>query len=47
MILSTNYLEANMQVLHLHKSIYKLSRVVSPEEKIDPYLLEIKAKFTR
>jgi transposase len=36
-----------MQVMHLHKSIYKLSRVVSPEEKIDPYLLELKAKIIK
>jgi transposase len=36
-----------MQIFHLHKSIYKLSRVVSPEEKLDPYLLEIKDKMMK
>ena len=33
-----------MQMFCLHKSIYKLNRVVAPEEKIDPYFLEVRNK---
>jgi len=33
-----------MQIVYLHKSIYKLKRIVSPEENIDPVILEIKNK---
>ena len=33
-----------MQVFGLHKCIYKLNRVVLPEEKIDPIFLEIRHK---
>lgn len=31
-----------MQIVHLHKSIYKLKRIVSPEENFDPKILIIK-----
>ncbi len=34
-----------MQVFGLHNSIYKLNRVVSPEENIDPVFLEIRNKL--
>lgn len=33
-----------MQQFRLHKSIYRLNRLVSPEENIDPAILEIKNK---
>lgn len=35
-----------MQQFILHKSIYKLNRLVAPEENIDPVILEIKNKVS-
>ncbi len=34
-----------MQIFHLHKSIYKLNRLVAPEQKLDPSIIKLKEQI--